>query len=140
MPFTSEPKRFDRNVTALQAVQPVPLTHAEISVRAGAAWIPPSDIKTFVAERIMGGNHWNDDVRVEYSHAAAVWSVFVEKGALKVPGNVKFNEHFYATELLEMALNMKRPKVYNPQVEGERPTLNVKATLKPQLILPNWRD
>lgn len=127
----TEPRRYERNVTALRAVQPTPLSHEEISVRAGASWIPASDIKDYIVERIMGGQGWAEDIRVEYSHAAAVWSVFPSKTAQKVPGNVKFNKHFYATDLMEMALNMKRPKVYDPPLEeGKKPRLNVKETLK----------
>ena len=41
---------YQRNVEALQAVQPPDLEPGEIEARLGSSWIPRSDIRDFVAE------------------------------------------------------------------------------------------
>src|SRR6202035_4783838 len=41
---------YHRNVEALKEVQPVDLLPGDISARLGSSWIPPSDVRRFVAE------------------------------------------------------------------------------------------
>ena len=41
---------YRRNVEALQAVQPKDLEPGEIEARLGSSWIPPSDVRDFIAE------------------------------------------------------------------------------------------
>jgi N12 class adenine-specific DNA methylase len=44
---------YRRNVEALQAVQPKDLEPGEIEARLGSSWIPPSDIRDFIAELLF---------------------------------------------------------------------------------------
>ena len=44
--------KYQRNVTALKAVQPPALAPQDINVQLGAAWIPASDIGLFASEVI----------------------------------------------------------------------------------------
>ncbi|NWO91609.1 hypothetical protein GY995_26820, partial [Escherichia coli] len=43
---------FERNVRALQAVQPAPLRPSDITARLGAPWVPPADVVAFVKEKM----------------------------------------------------------------------------------------
>ena len=41
---------YQRNIEALEAVQPADLEPGDIEARLGSSWIPPSDIRDFMAE------------------------------------------------------------------------------------------
>lgn len=47
-----EPERFQRNVKALQAVQPVPLTPNDINFTLGSTWIPAKIYEEFMYETL----------------------------------------------------------------------------------------
>jgi N12 class adenine-specific DNA methylase/ppGpp synthetase/RelA/SpoT-type nucleotidyltranferase len=53
------PQEYDRNVDALQTVQPDEIPAADIGVRMGAPWIPGTDINQFVRELLDAGEHYN---------------------------------------------------------------------------------
>jgi N12 class adenine-specific DNA methylase len=60
--------RFQRNVDALRAVQPTPLTAAEITPEFGVTWLEPADIAAFIAE------HDGGEITVKYHPPTGVWS------------------------------------------------------------------
>jgi N12 class adenine-specific DNA methylase len=100
------------NVTALEAVQPEDLGASEIDARLGAVWIPPRDIEEFARSLLR-----SDGVTV--SHAATLGTWFV-RGDFNVRGSVSNTAEwgmmrYSALELIQDALNLKTPTVYDRQ-------------------------
>ncbi|MFX6803666.1 hypothetical protein ABTH20_19615, partial [Acinetobacter baumannii] len=60
---------YERNVTALQGVQPADLSPSDITARLGAPWIPAADIVAFVKET-MGA-----DIKIHHLPELASWTV-----------------------------------------------------------------
>jgi N12 class adenine-specific DNA methylase len=107
--------RYLDNVTALQAVQPDDLTASEIDVRLGAVWIPSDDVEAF-ARSLLGA----DGIHV--SHAAALGTWFV-RGDFSTRGTVANTAEwgtlrYSALELIQDALNLKTPTVYDRQKDN----------------------
>ena len=113
------------NVTALEAVQPVDLTPSEIEARLGAVWIPPADVETF-AKSLLGAEG------ITVSHAAAVGTWFV-KADFAARGTVANTTEwgttrYSAIELIQDALNLKTPTVYDTDAKTDAPVVNVQQT------------
>lgn len=62
-------QKYQRNVEALQKVQPKPLTHTDISVKLGATWLDPGVIEEFAAEVL------EIPISVEYNPTTGKWAV-----------------------------------------------------------------
>lgn len=99
--------RFERNVKALIAVQPRPLTYSDISVKLGAGWIEPEVVEQFATEVLgesLGG--------IRYEQATGNWTV---PDSTKRWGRTSTSE--WATEdrstreLLDAVLNNRTIKV-----------------------------
>jgi len=133
---------YRRNVEALQAVQPKDLEPGEIEARLGSSWIPPSDVRDFVAELL--------DVpraRVKIGHAGiiATWTIELDYGARYVVNNrtTHGTARFRASELIEQSLNGRTPTAYDDHEDGTR-TVNQPETIaareKQQQLKDRFRD
>lgn len=92
-------RRFEGNVTALEAVQPAPKSPAEISVSLGMNWIPASDYEQFLKETagVRAAVRWND--------ASKAWSVSTISGWNTMQATADWGTgERNAAELLEHAL------------------------------------
>jgi N12 class adenine-specific DNA methylase len=121
---TTDP-RYIENVTALESVQPDDLTTSEIDARLGAVWIPPSDVEEF-AKSLLGA----DGITV--SHAAALGTWFV-RGDFNARGTVANNTEwgtlrYSALELIQDALNLKTPTVYDRDRKTDSLVINAQET------------
>ena len=117
--------QFRANVEALRSVQPEDLTPSEIDARLGSAWIPCADIAAF-AETLMG------ERGVEVTHADVIGSWAV-KGAWNVRLSVANTTEWgtdrrSALDLLEDALNLRTPTVYDEDPASEKRVVNGPAT------------
>jgi len=122
-----EDERYRLNVEALRGVQPADLRATEIDARLGAAWIPVEDVVAFGQEILrVRGSH---DVRVRHVPQFALWTVEVSHYAKT--GVANRNEwgtaRVAAHELLEAALNLRTPTVYDYD-EKKVPHVNAVAT------------
>ena len=101
---------LQRNVTALEAVQPIDLKPSEITARIGAPWIGAEDVTAFIQEA-MGFA-----APVNHVPEIASWSVDMQafKGAAATSEWGTAKRH--AGELLADALNNRVPQVYNYEV------------------------
>lgn len=118
-----------RNANALRAVQPEDVLPGDIDANLGAPWIPESDIQAFAAY-LFGVSA--SDIPVAHLKKDAVWSVdagFSARASVAATseyGTGRAN----GTMLLELALNMKSPVVYDPDPDdSEKRVVNQEETL-----------
>ncbi|MFN8468601.1 MAG: hypothetical protein U0X20_23785 [Caldilineaceae bacterium] len=140
----TDPK-FQRNVTALEAVQPKDLLPSQIGVRLGSPWIPPDTIGQFVTELLTGStNYRRDAVTVRFIETNAEWSLSVPDWLTSTAGNTTTwgTNRRNAVELLEDALNSKTPTVYDYVWDGERnvPHVNQDESLAARAKLQEIKD
>jgi N12 class adenine-specific DNA methylase/adenine-specific DNA methylase len=113
------------NVTALEAVQPADLTASEIDARLGAAWIPTHDVEAFT-QLLLG----TDGITV--SHAAFVGTWFVKgdySARATVANSTEWGTGRYsALELIQDALNLKTPTVYDTDPRTKNSVINATET------------
>ncbi len=118
--------RYQRNVEALEAVQPTDLKPSEITARLGAPWVPVPVVERFILEVMR--------VRTTVHHTPAVASWTVEQPPFK--GNAASTSEWgtqrrHAGDLLEDALNASIPRIYDVERDSsgkEIRTFNAAAT------------
>jgi N12 class adenine-specific DNA methylase len=120
---------YARNAEALKAVQPEDVLPGDIDANLGAPWIPASDIRDFAAQlfRVEPGG-----IEVGHLKKDAVWTF--EAGYAAQQSVAAKSE--YGTQrangvwLLELALNMKTPTVYDPDPDDpDKRVVNPEATM-----------
>jgi N12 class adenine-specific DNA methylase len=135
---------YARNAQVLRAVQPEDVLPSEIDANLGAPWIPESNIQSFAAE-LFGVEP--SSVQVGHLKKDAVWTV--EAGYSAEQSVAAKSEYGTARAngvgLLEQALNMKTPVVYDPDpADPDRRVVNPEATLaareKQKLIREKFRS
>lgn len=98
---------YNRNVKALEAVQPAPIAPNDISSNMGAAWIPGSAIKEF-SEEVLGAK-----IDAEYSSAVGLWDV---------SGNSRSSDYATAdrttVQLVEAILNSRKISITRKSADG----------------------
>ena len=111
--------QYARNVSALREVQPEDVLPGDIDANLGAPWIPDSDIQGFAAELFKVDF---SSVPVAHMKKDAVWSLDagnaakVSVAATSEYGTTRAN----GTWLLDLALNMKSPTIYDTIRTGDR--------------------
>ncbi len=118
-------KQFQSNAAALKAVQPVDLLASEIDARLGSTWIPSEDIKQFAWE-LLG----EQDITVSHAPQLGLWVVKGGWSAKTCVANTTEwgTDRRSALELLEDALNLRTPTVYDYDARAERDVVNGPAT------------
>ncbi|MBC7820206.1 MAG: hypothetical protein IAG10_25260, partial [Planctomycetaceae bacterium] len=121
---------YARNVAALRSVQPEDVLPGDIDANLGAPWIPERDIQAFAAELF---HVEPSSIPVAHLKKDAVWSIAPDYAAeqsvaaISEFGTARAN----GTSLLELALNMKTPTIYDTIDHGDREerVVNQEATL-----------
>ena len=120
---------YTRNAEALRKVQPEDVLPGDIDANLGAPWIPENDIRDFAAH-LFGVEP--DSINVAHLKKDAVWSVDAgysaeqSVAAKSEYGTARAN----GTWLLELALNMKSPTVYDPDpTDSDKRVVNQEETL-----------
>jgi N12 class adenine-specific DNA methylase len=120
---------YATNAEALRAAQPEDVLPGDIDANLGAPWIPGIYIQAFAAElfRVEPAS-----VPVAYLKKDAVWSLEADYSAKQSVaatseyGTARAN----GTWLLELALNLKTPVLYDPDpVDPDKRVVNQEATL-----------
>jgi N12 class adenine-specific DNA methylase len=116
--------RFAENVEALKSVQPADLAATEIDVRLGSAWLPPGDVKDFTNQLL----NVPSGVEVGHVHALGTWHINANWEAKGATANTTDwgTDRYTALELIEDALNLKTPTVYD--TVDDKPVVNAQAT------------
>ena len=120
---------YARNAEALRTVQPEDVLPGDIDANLGAPWIPESDIQAFAAD-LFGVEP--DAIQVAHLKKDAVWSV--EAGYAAEQSVAAKSDYGTArangTWLLELALNMKTPVIYDPDpADPDKRVVNQEETL-----------
>jgi N12 class adenine-specific DNA methylase len=111
--------QYARNVNALREVQPEDVLPGDIDANLGAPWIPEADIQAFAAELFKVGP---DAVPISHLKKDAVWMLDPGYAARQsVAATSEFGTaRANGTWLLELALNMKSPTIYDTIDHGDR--------------------
>lgn len=141
-------EEYAANVEALTAVQPVDLTPVEISVRLGAAWLPPDVVEQFMFE-LLGTPAWAQwNIHVRYSAYTGEWNI---EGKSYDRSSVKSyttygTDRINAYKIIEDTLNLRDVRIFDYyEVDGVRKAvLNKKETAiaqgKQELIKQEFQD
>jgi N12 class adenine-specific DNA methylase len=118
---------YQRNIDALEQVQPEDLPPAAIEPRLGAVWIPALDVEAFIQQVLE-----LKDCQVGYSAEAGAWSV--KYGEWEARLNVKVTQEFgtsrmNAIELVQCALNVQVPTVRDRDPLTDKYFVNPDETL-----------
>ena len=122
-----------KNVEALEAVQPIDLTAAEIGVRIGANWVPMDVYQKFMEETFGTSIYARSRIHILRSEANGQWAI-TDKNADR--SNIKVvttygTKRMNAYQILEQTLNQRDVRVFD-YVEDEngnrKPVLNKKET------------
>jgi N12 class adenine-specific DNA methylase/SAM-dependent methyltransferase len=120
-------RRFLENVEALKAVQPEDLSATDIDARLGACWIPVKDVEQFVRELLV-----SQDVTVTFTPQLGTWMIQAGFEAKRSVANTTDwgSNRATALELIEDAVNLKTPTIYDTVRDGksERQVVNAAAT------------
>jgi len=137
--------QYARNANALRAVQPEDVLPGDIDANLGAPWIPARDIQAFAADLF---HVEPSSVPIAHLVKDAVWSLDAGYAAKQsVAATSEFGTaRANGTWLLELALNMKSPTIYDTIDHGDREerVVNQEATMaareKQKLIKEQFRS
>ena len=121
---------YSHNAEALRAVQPEDVLPGDIDANLGAPWIPEADIQAFATQlfHVEPGS-----IKIGHLKKDAVWSVDANYAAERSVGATSEfgTPRINGTALLEQALNMKTPTIYDTIQGGDREEriVNQEATL-----------
>ncbi|MFO0966437.1 MAG: DEAD/DEAH box helicase family protein [Gemmataceae bacterium] len=121
---------YARNAEALRGVQPEDVLPGDIDASLGAPWIPERDIQAFATQLFKVGP---GDIQVGHVKKDAVWSIeptYAAQQSVAVTsefGTSRIN----GIQLLEQALNMKSPVIYDiiRYGDSEQRVVNQEETL-----------
>ncbi|MFQ8924373.1 MAG: SNF2-related protein [Hominilimicola sp.] len=133
---------YDRNIEALNAVQPEPLTAVDIPWKIGLSWISVEDYQqfmydTFDTREYLKENNYNSYcISIRYNNYTNAWTVYnkhADNSNLKVTtefGTSRKN----AYEIMEDSLNLQNCVVRDRHDDGDRVwyTVNSAETAKAQ--------
>ncbi|MEF2918976.1 MAG: SNF2-related protein, partial [Acutalibacteraceae bacterium] len=108
--------KYKANVVALENVQPKDLSAAEVKIRLGATWVDTKYIKQFIDEVFQPG-YITFKINVTYSEYTSKWNITSKSSDTGfLARNTYGTKDYNAYQLLELALNLKSPKVYDIKV------------------------
>lgn len=128
---------YERNVSALQGVQPADLKPSDITARLGAPWVPAADVVAFVKETMEA------EIRIHHMPELASWTVEARQLGWTATGTPEWGtDRRHAGELLADALNSRVPQIFDTVKDGdsERRVLNVVDTEAAKTKLSKIKD
>ena len=121
----NEDNKFDRNIEALERVQPIPLEYDEISIKLGSTWIPEDVYHEFCCE-LLDIPSWNkSQLKIKYAKEVNTW-LFQASGLY---GYGVKNTSTWGTDradalsLIKNSLNLQSVTVYD-KLEDDRRVVN----------------
>ena len=116
---------YQETVGAPEAVQPTDITAGEIDVRLGAVWIPADDVQAFANDLLS-----TEGVAVSHAPQIGAWFVRGDYSAKSSVANTTDwgTARYSALDLIQDALNLKTPTVYDPDPATDGRIINVQET------------
>ena len=141
----NEDNKFDKNITALERVQPIPLEYDEISVKLGSTWIPEDIYHEFCCE-LLDIPRWSQSrLKIKYAKEVNTW-LFQASGLYGYGvknTNTWGTERADALSLIKNALNLQSVTVYDT-LEDDRKVVNpietANAREKQELIKQEFKE
>lgn len=121
----NENNKFDRNIEALEKVQPTPLLYDEISVKLGATWIPEDIYHQFCCELLDIPSYNKSALKIKYAKEVNTW-LFQASGLYGYGvknTNTWGTERADALSLIKNTLNLQSVTIYD-KLEDERRVVN----------------
>ena len=121
---------MDRNIAALENIQPADVAYFEIEVQMGASWISKEDYLGYVSH-LLGADPEMAEKNFTLTKASSGWNFKVNNDGLGRGTNAK--EKYGVAQLpfakiFQAAMNNTQVKVWNPKDDDGRVTLNDEAT------------
>ena len=121
----NEDNKYDKNIEALERVQPIPLEFDEISVKLGSTWIPEDVYHKFCCELLDIPNWTKSNLKIKYVKEGNTW-LFQASGLYGYGvknTNTWGTKRADALSLIKNALNLQSVTVYD-SLEDERRVVN----------------
>ena len=120
--------RYQENVEVLKSVLPEELKATEIDARLGSAWIPESDIEKFAHELLNLTSP--ESLQVRHLPPLGSWTLKADYSAKSSVGNTTEwgTPRYSAIDLMEDALNLRTPTVYDMDPKSDQRIINASAT------------
>jgi N12 class adenine-specific DNA methylase len=122
--------KHQRNVAALEAVQPEDLLPGDIDANLGAPWLPVSDLEAFAVDLFQVTP---SAISVAHLPKDAIWTVDATYEAKSAVTNTSEygTPRIDGLTLFEHALNLKSPSIYDEIRDGDstKRVLNQEATI-----------
>ena len=141
----NEDNKYDKNIEALESVQPIPLEYDEISVKLGSTWIPEDVYHQFCCE-LLDIQSWNKSrLKIKYAKEVNTW-LFQASGLYGYGvknTNTWGTDRADALSLIKNALNLQSVTVYDT-LEDDRKVVNpietANAREKQELIKQEFKE
>lgn len=141
----NEDNKYDKNIEALERVQPIPLEYDEISVKLGSTWIPEDIYHQFCCE-LLDIQSWNKSrLKIKYAKEVNTW-LFQASGLYGYGvknTNTWGTDRADALSLIKNALNLQSVTVYDT-LEDDRRVVNsvetANAREKQELIKQEFKE
>ena len=141
----NEDNKYDKNIEALERVQPIPLEFDEISVKLGSTWIPEDVYHKFCCELLDIPSWTKSNLKIKYVKEGNTW-LFQASGLYGYGvknTNTWGTKRADALSLIKNALNLQSVTVYD-SLEDERRVVNpietANAREKQELIKQEFKD
>ena len=137
--------KYDKNIEALERVQPIPLEYDEISVKLGSTWIPEDVYHQFCVE-LLDIPVWNrSHLKIKYAKEINSW-LFQASGLYGYGvknTNTWGTDRADALSIIKNSLNLQTITIYD-KLEDERKVVNpvetANAREKQELIKQEFKE
>lgn len=141
----NEDGKYDKNIEALEKVQPVPLEYDEISVKLGATWIPEDIYHQFCTELLDIPSYYRSQLKIKYVKEANTW-LFQASGLYGYGvknTNTWGTERADALSLIKNTLNLQSVTIFDRLEDDTRvvnPIETANAREKQELIKQEFKE
>lgn len=126
---------YEKNVKALQAVQPESIKASDIAVRLGASWVDEKYYRQFICELLELPPHYVDGIKLYYNPHDSSWRIdranYINGYAYMNVNKVYGTERANAYRLIADCLNLKATTIFDTieDSRGTRRELNKAETI-----------
>lgn len=141
----NEDNKYDKNIKALESVQPKQLEYDEISVKLGSTWIPEDVYHTFCRELLELPSYNASNLKIKYVKECNTW-LFQASGLYGYGiknTNVWGTDRADALSIIKNTLNLQSVTVYDKLDDDRRvvnPVETANAREKQELIKQEFKE